>query len=558
MEPEQLQNFNERLSQWVANQGFWFQVRYSMAGSGMGGRAMFHLMRLGYRLLIFLLIVAVGFWIFLVKRTDSARFNEALRKDLQTGLTASDLDMRGFNRLQGQLEISRLAAEGGTDTFFTALEARNIRCKMGLLDGLAGIWKPGIISMARVDIDLRAGADDGESAQKLADSLFRKPDAIAANAFEASDATIRWGYSERTQGAIESSDMKMQRTDTGWRISLKGGKFSQNWLRRMDIVNLVVECNPDGLVFEKAELKQGNGTVDFSGLRLDGGERPQLDGVAKIKNLVLEEIIPPALRSFVEGSISGDFRVFGSTNTSTGIGFEGQVVLDSQLDQDGKDVVKDVITLRERLHLLGALSVVDFSRNYHRVDFIEGSFQMKTIGGGMEVSDVKLQSKDDLLNLEGKMSVRLPTDEEIKAALAQGSGTGASPLFQGDDEGSADKEISKSESDFTLKRAAQEAKRVKEGLQSVDSLTLFDRLGLSIEMRRLQNQASERMSRMLRYDGLFRISIPGDAFDRSNRLRQLYPADAATGRINMRVPIEGYLYELTLKQAEDIYQQRQN
>ena len=55
MESEQSQNFNERLSQWVANQGFWFQVRYSMSGSGMKGRAMFHLLRIGFRLLVFLL-----------------------------------------------------------------------------------------------------------------------------------------------------------------------------------------------------------------------------------------------------------------------------------------------------------------------------------------------------------------------------------------------------------------------------------------------------------------------------------------------------------------------
>jgi hypothetical protein len=30
--------------------------------------------------------------------------------------------------------------------------------------------------------------------------------------------------------------------------------------------------------------------------------------------------------------------------------------------------------------------------------------------------------------------------------------------------------------------------------------------------------------------------------------------DAATGRIPIKVPIEGYLYELTLKQAEETYQ----
>ena len=168
MEPEQLQNFNERLSQWVANQGFWFQIRYSMSGSGVQGRAMFHLLRIGFRLLIFLLLVALGFWIFLLKRTDSSSFAETMRKDLQAGLSAAELEIPDPNRSLGQLEISRLVAEGGEETFFTALEARNIRCKMGLVDGLMGVWKPGIITIARLDLDLRAGVNDAQSAQKFA------------------------------------------------------------------------------------------------------------------------------------------------------------------------------------------------------------------------------------------------------------------------------------------------------------------------------------------------------------------------------------------------------
>lgn len=548
MESEQLQNFNERLSQWVSNQGFWFQVRYSMSGSGMKGRAMFHLLRMGFRVLVFLLLVAAGTWVYLVKRTGTERFTEGLEKDLQAGLSASDLEMRGFNRLQGQLEIGRFAAEGENETFFNSLEAKNIRCKMGLTDGLVGIWKPGIISISKLDLELRAGTDDAQSAQKLSDALFRKSARIDIDTFEVGDATLRWGYSERTEGAIESSALKMQRTGTGWRMSFKGGTFSQNWLHKLEIVSLVVVCEPDGLVFEKAELKQqGGGTVDFSGLRLVGGERPQVEGTAKIRNLVLEGVLPSALLTFVEGSISGDFRVFGSTNTSDGIGFEGQVALDG----------KDVVTLRERLHLLKALSVVDYSRNYHRIDFREGSFLVKTIRGGMELSEVKLKA-EDLFTLEGKMNVRLPTQEEIQAAVAQGSGMESSPLFAGEADAAAAKEAAiKPEADITLKRAAQEARRVKEGMQSLESLTLFDRLGLSLEMRRLQSQASERMSRMLRYDGMFRITIPGDAFERAPQLQQLYPKDGSTGRIPMRVPIEGHLYELTLKQAEDIYQQGQ-
>lgn len=546
MENEQLQNFNERLSEWVASQGFWFQVRYSMFGGGLKGQAMFHLLRLGFRLLILLAFVGVGTWIYLLKRTDSESFNEAFKNELKAGLSAADLDIRGFHRTQGQMDVSRLAAQGGNETFFTSLEARNIRCKMGLVDGLMGIWKPGIISILRLDLDLRAGADEEESARQLAESIFRKRERVVIDALEVADANVSWGYSERTQGSIQSSALKMQRTGDGWRMSFQGGIFSQNWLSGLEIVNLVVVCTPEGLVFERAELKKGAGTVNFKGLRVLGGERPELSGVAKIRNLGLDVVLPPALQEFVEGTLSGDFRVFGSTNTSDGIGFEGQVVLDGG----------DLISLRERIHLLKALSVVDYSRNYHRVDFREGSFQMKTFRGGMELSDLKLKA-EDLFSLEGKLAVRLPTQEEIQTAVANGAGVESSPLFAAGEQPKNGTGMEMTAEDFTLKKAGQEARRIQEGKQSLESLSLFDRMGLSVEMRRMQEHVSERMSRMLRYDGMLRVSIPGDAFERAPRLQATYPKDPVSGRVSIRVPIEGHLYELTLKQAEDIYQQGQ-
>jgi hypothetical protein len=532
------------MSQWVASQGFWFQVRYSMAGSGLRGRAMFHLLRMAFRLLVFLLLVALGTWIYLVKRTESARFNEQLQTNLSEALAASELEIRGFQRLQGQLEIARLAADGGVDTFYETLETRVIRCKMGLLDGLVGTWNPGTIAIARVDIDLRAGTDDAGSAAKLAKAVFHKSERVMANTFEVADANLRWGYSERTQGSIESSTLTMQRIENGWRMTFRGGAFRQNWLRKLDIVNLVVLCEPAGVVFEKAELKDGAGTVDFSGLRVSGGERPVVDGIVRLRRIDVEDLLPPALTSFVEGSISADFKVFGSTNSSDGIGFEAQVVLDGQ----------DVLSLRDRVHLLKALSVVDYSRNYHRVDFREGSFTLRTHRGGLQLTEVNLKA-EDLFTLEGALSVRLPTQEEINEAVAKGAGSEASPLFAAEEEAPAARQLPAERSDFTLKRAAQEAKRVQEGTQSLESLSLFDRLGLSIEMRRLQSQAAERMSRMLRYEGEFRVTLPGDAFERAPQLQVLYPLDAATGRVPLRVPVSGYLYELTLPQAEDIYQQ---
>ena len=545
MDSEQTQDFNERLSQWVASQGFWFQLRYSMAGTGIKGRAMYHLLRMFARLMLFLLVVAIGFWIYLMKRTESQRFTAGLQENLTAALSATELQARGMQHLHGQLEIGRLAAEGSSDTFFDSLEARNIRLRMGLLDGLVGQWQVGTIAIARLEMELRAGTDDAESAAKLAEAVFRRSQSVVANSYEIADATIRWGYSERTQGSIENSSLKALRTGTGWRLAFKGGSFRQNWLRRLDIVELVVLVEPSGVVFERAAFKSGRGTVEFPGLRVRAGERPQVDGILKLRRINIESIMPLALRNFLEGQISGDFKVFGSTNSTEGLGYEGQVALDGQ----------DFVSLRDRIHILKALSVVDYSRNYHRIDFREGSFLMRTHQGGLRLSEVDLKA-EDVMTLQGQIAVRLPTQQEIDAAVAQGTGLETSPLFISEDELAEARELPSGDSDdFTLRRAAQEARRIQEGSQSMESLSLFDRLGLSLELRRLQAQASERMSRMLRYEGVVRITLPGDAFERAPRLAELYPRDSATGRVAMRVPVEGHLYELTLRQAEDIYQQ---
>ncbi len=546
MEAEQSQNFNERLSQWVASQGFWFQVRYSLSGSGLKGTAMFHVLNLSFRLLIFGLVVAVGFWIYLFKRTDSQGFQDALRVSIQEGLSAEDSEMRGFRHSQGRLEISRYASAGGNQTFFSSMEARNIRCNMGLLDGLRGSWQLGTIQVSRLEMEIRAGADDADSARQMGEAFFKRFPGLAYDAVEIADTTLMWGYSERNRGQIEHSALKVVRVDGSVKLIFRGGTFSQNWLKDLEIVDLVVICTTEGLTIEKAEFRRGGGTVDLTGLKVVGGERPVLDGVAKVRKLDLEHMLPVAMRSFLEGSISADFKLSGSTNSSDGIGFQGRVDLDGQ----------DLLILRERLHLLKALSVVDYSRNYHRVDFREGGFDLKSGGGVMELSDIRLKA-DELFTLEGAMRVRLPTPEETQAAIDAPTRGGA-PLFSSveptqDDEG--EPKSTGEVSDFSLKRAALEAKRVKEGKQDESAIAVLDRLGvMSAEMRRLEEQAAERLSRALQYEGAFRISLQPDAFERTPRLAVQYPVDPTTKRIPMSVPIKGNLYEITLQQAEDIYQ----
>lgn len=544
---QKLDTFDERLSQWVSSQGFWFQVRYSMSGKGMKGRLMYHFVNLMFRFLFFLLICAAGLWIYLEKRTESATFMRDFRSALKTGLAASEVEMRGFQRLQGQMELSRFAAEGGSNTFYSTFEARNIRCKMGLLDGLVGVWRPGIVAVSKLDIDLRAGADDAESAAKIAKAFFADPEKVEIRSFDIAEANLRWGYSERTQGSIDSTSIKMQRVNNVWRLILKGGYLSQNWLNRVEIVEMVVVCSPEEIFFEKAQLKQGAGTIDMTGMRVVTGERPKVEGTIKVRGIAIDQIIPPATRNYIEGTLSGDFKVFGSTNSPEGIGFEGQVLMDG----------KDTITLRDRVHLLKALSVVDYSRNYHRVDFREGGFQLRIINGGLELTDVNLKC-EELFTLEGSMRVRLPTQKEIEEMVAKGDSASGSVIFDSEDDAFLSKSIAqKAEADITLRRAAEEAsKRWGEGGDRGEGASLFDRLSSNNELRQLRNQASERMSRMLRYEGMFRITLPKDAFERAARLQREYPVDTAIERVPIMVPVLGNLYDVTLKQAEDVYQWR--
>ena len=117
----------------------------------------------------------------------------------------------------------------------------------------------------------------------------------------------------------------------------------------------------DGIVFEEALFRKGEGTVTLTDGRVKAGQRPELSGKVKVTRVELTGLLPAVVTDYLEGSISGDFRLFGSTNSSEGVGFEGDVELGEG----------DKVTLRDEFPILKALSVVDAFNNYRRVDFTE-------------------------------------------------------------------------------------------------------------------------------------------------------------------------------------------
>lgn len=532
-ESEQLQNFHERLSQWVSSQGFWFQLRYSMSGTGGQGSVAFHFLRLFMRVSVFAIVVGLGIWFFLIKQTGMENFQSKVRASLKEKLGAEEIQMRGFSREQGKLNINRMAMSGGDDTFFTGLELRNLRCRMGLLDGYSKEWDPGQITISRMELGLRAGADSEQSSKAIAKVLFQDTGRLALNSIEVADMSLRWGYSERTRGAIVGSRMNAQKLESGWRLRFRGGTFTQNWLRRLEIENISLVFGEKGIVFEEVVLKKGEGYLTLVNGKVAAGQRPKVSGSLKLRKVELAALLPAVLRDYVEGTISGEFRVFGSTNSSEGVGFEGKVEIEGE----------DVVTLRDRIPILKALSVVDAFNNYRRVDFRSGSFGLRTHGGKFSISDVILGS-DSGVSLKGELSIRYPTPEEaITMGQININGGNYGDGILSEDE--------LNDTRITLEGAAKTS-RGGSGFEGNEPDSLFNRLGLNLENRRLEERATERLSRSFRYDGDFVLVLPGDVFVRAPELEEKYPA--VNGKVFLDVPVKGYLHELTQRQSDQIYE----
>ncbi len=531
-ETEQLQNFHERLSHWVSRQGFWFQLRYSLSSGGAKGALAFHMFKIITRVALFAVVVAVGIWIFLLKQSGTRSYVADLSDTLEEKFAAEEIELRGFESRNGEFYISRMALRGGENTFFTGMEVKNLKCRVSIFDQFKSEWDPGLIQISRATLDLRAGADSEASAKAIGDVLFQDTGGVKLDSIAVADMSLHWGYSDRTKGFINGSKMRAQRIDDGWRLRFKGGTFTQNWLKRMPIEEMDVVIGRQGIVFEKALFKKGDGYLTFVGMKVKAGQRPEVSGTMKLRKISVSSIIPPTVRNFVEGSISGEFKVFGSTNSTDGIGYKGSIDLAGE----------DMVVVRDRVHLLRALSVVDAFNNYRRVDFRNGSLDMKSHGGRLEISNVDLKA-DDLLTLKGHLTVRQPTDEEALAFVDPGS----------DDAILEDDEIGDGP-DISLQRAAKSASGGNRiGFQESGDDSLFNRLGLGLQNRRLEEKASEQLSRSYRYEGDFSITLPGEAFARAPHLVTLHPVSEKDGRIHLDVPIDGVLYDLTLGQADEIY-----
>ena len=529
---EQWQNFNDRLSYWISKQGFWFQLRHSLPRTGQKGVFMVHFVNLALRFGLFLLITGI-IYTYVVKFTGEEKFKENLTKEFHKKFSVNEVEIGSVNRGRGKFNIARMGMIDEHNSFFRALELSNLVCDRDFFVDYGKTWKPGVVEITKVNLLLRAGADTDESAGKIGDVLFQDLGNFKPDAIHVLNMSLKWGYTELSSGSIEDSKMKAVPVSDGWRLSFRGGFFSQNWLKKLQIEELDVLITRKGIQFEKAVFSKNGGTLVLNQLEIEAGQRPLVSGQMKMKGLDISSMLPMVARAYVEGKISGDFNVSGSTNSTDGIGISGVVKL-----EEG-----DVITLRDKIPLLRALTVLDSDYAYHRVDFRLGSFQLEMLGKGLVISDAKLFA-DETMSLSGEMLVRKPnSDEEL--ALDDGSEFFGKVII--DDQLSGDLNLS-------LPEAEEIINRNNKKMQTNEDYSLFEKLSVLRESRLIRQFELERLSRSYRYEGKFNLTLKNTVFDRAPELKQMFPATSETGRIPITVPIKGLLYEVTEDLANTLYE----
>jgi hypothetical protein len=539
--------FNDRLAQWVAKQGFWFQRRYSMAGGGTSV-LMYHVLRLMLKLLIFVLVLGAIALFFLIQRTDQASFKTSLRNEIVAGLDAEWGVMRSFSRSQNRAMIRHLLVNGGGDSYIESMEATGIRFRMGLLDGLNGRWKPNAITVERMSLNVKAGAETPEDADKLASSLTKSFDKVQFQNLESSQTRITWGYSERTMGSISGSKMLAMREGKGWRLQFTGGIFEQNWLRNLEIKELVLICDDQGLVVEKGEFEvkaqttfaDGKmGKVSMRQVKIAGGPRPEYSGTVVLENVPLEAFLQENYHSYLDGRFSGELKIFGSTNTPEGVSLAGRISL-----SEG-----DSLTLRSRLPLLNSLAILSPSGSFRKVSFHDGSFNLKTTGGVLSISDIILVAPEQM-TVKGGFSVRPLEDKEIMEMIKKG--LIAEELA---DVTGVKAENSKArEDELTLKKAAELArqnsgKTVGFDDDSIDLGTLFQAESIQ---QQAQARAAQKMAATAVYDGALQLTLPLKAFPSKVPFLDRFSKTPNGESILMEVPLRGSMMEITANQAEEL------
>ncbi|MDB4513448.1 hypothetical protein N9092_04000 [Akkermansiaceae bacterium] len=516
VDQQRLNEYQSKVSDWIGRQGVLFQFRYARTvGAVTLGR---HLSGLTLKLVLFLVVAGVCGFFVLNRHFDSPGYGEKVAGQVANALGAGEIEVTGFSRNFGKVDFQFLELKGGEESFFYEAKFEKLRGEFSFLTGVTDSWRPSAISIKKADLRLKAGGSEDE--MKLGfSSIIESLKGQGISQIKIEDCSFSWGYSKLTFGMVRNSDFRAVLHEGIWEVELSGGTFQQNWLGPLAIKSADLKIGVGGIKIESLNLESNGGEADLKGSISGPVNMPTFDLAGGFNSLPIEKLIKingVSTREYIEGRISGDLKIGGSSNRQ--VELSGQVKLDEN----------DSVTIRERWSLLRALSILDNERTYLRIDFNQGGFAFSTGGGGMQVSEINLNAGNKA-RLLGSFKTRLPTQAEAAEIL----GIKLTNNFS---------------LDYTDSSAAQELENDRMRIDSRD-----DELGFGVDIERTiedgelevpkaQLSVKELEALRMRQEmevhrilGDLKLAVPASSFNSSKALLEIYPKDELGWRW---IPIE--------------------
>jgi hypothetical protein len=507
VDQQRLNEYKSRVSDWIGRQGILFQLRYART---VGSGAIFrHVGGATIKLLLLLVVLGVCSFFGLKRYFRSPGYQEKIAAQITDAMGAEVIEASGFSRNVNSGEFHRLEVKGGAKSFFYEADFEGFSGVFSYLTGVTESWRPSIVRMRKADVRLKAGGYQEEMELGFS-SVIESLNGNGISQIKVDDCSFDWGYSKLTFGEVRNTSFKATLQGGVWEVELSGGTFQQNWLGPLEIESAALRIDEKGIEVDSLKLRMDEGSVTLEGRISGPANMPTFDLSGRFTFLPLENFVRIQginTREYIEGRISGDLAISGSSNRR--VELSGLVEL----------AENDSITVRERWSLLRALSILDIDRTYLRIDFDQGGFAFSTGGGGMKVDRINLTAGKKA-RLTGGFETRLPTQEEAATALGI--------------------ELTENFSlDYTDSSAAQQLEndRMRIDSRDEDDEGFGVDIDKSVEDGKLRVDESKQSGKELeelrmkqemeihRITGELKVAVPAGAFDSSEALLKLYPKD---------------------------------
>jgi hypothetical protein len=441
--PDREKSYNQLMNEWAAQRTFVRRMRsrifHPPYDASIVGKILGYLWRLvvvvvaGLAVNLYLLSHHIGSEGFRRQMADEAA-KYLHGTNVKVGQTS--MPLTSF----GKLNWSQVSAEGTPESFFRRMEAFDISWNLGL-GVLKKNWEMDELYAQSVRIQLRSGssgaASESEKGDKAApeDSRIVVPEfktgrvnpparmltagwgvnpdfsSLKIRAFRTPNCTLIWGFSPTNTGAVIDSNARVEKSGDGaWNLTLTGGKFTQNWLRNLEVEGISASITPDLITLSRAQFTHpGGGRLAMDG-KVSLGDSPEFDIRVAMADVPLTQLIPAPFNRYVTGLCKAEGVMNGTTNHASGVTMKlrceltgtGIQVVEVRGKPTPEEQARAAKGLLHHFPVLSALYHASADDRLGQIPLTKGTFELTTGGGKAHITNILLQS-ENLATVQGEI-----------------------------------------------------------------------------------------------------------------------------------------------------------